>query len=179
MIESIYSVFWPQMIMLLIVYLLVLVMIFLDLWSGVRKARHRKEFRSSYGYRETVKKIAQYYNTLFVITVIDVIQMLAVWQLNQQAGHHLPIIPLLTFGGAIFIGLIELKSIYEKAEDKEKARATEAAALLGKVLKDRDTQEIVTAMIEHLGARKQPTKKPVMPNVSYLPNSHTYDETEE
>lgn len=158
MIESIYSAFWPQMIMLAAVYVLVLVMIFLDLWSGVRKARQRHELRSSYGYRETVKKVAQYYNTLFCVTVIDVIQMLAVWQLDQQAGHHLPVIPLLTFGYAIFIGLIELKSIYEKAEDKEKARAAEAAAMLGKALKDRDTQEIVTAVIEYMKQENPGTK---------------------
>lgn len=158
MIESICSVFWPQMVMLTAVYVLVLVMIFLDLWSGVRKARQRHKLRSSYGYRETVKKVAQYYNTMFCVTVIDVIQMLAVWQLNQQAEYYLPIIPLLTFGYAIFIGLIELKSIYEKAEDKEKVRATEAAALLGKALKDRDTQEIVSAVIEYMETKKEAEK---------------------
>lgn len=179
MIESIYSTFWPQLVMLTVVYVLVLVMIFLDLWSGIRKAKQRKEFCSSYGYRETAKKIAQYYNTLFVITVIDVIQMLAIWQLNQQGGHHLPIIPLLTFGGAIFIGLIELKSIYEKAEDKEKARATEAAALLGKALKDRDTQEIVAAVIKHLHTDNRPKEKPAIPNTpdqSFIPDPHIYEE---
>lgn len=179
MIESIYSIFWPQLIMLAIIYVLVLVMIFLDLWSGIRKARQRKEFCSSYGYRETIKKIAQYYNTLFVITAIDAVQMLAIWQLNQQGGHSLPVIPLLTFGGAFFIGLIELKSIYEKAEDKEKARAAETAALLGKALKDRDAQEIVAAVVKHLQSGKQPQKKPVSPHVpdhSYLPNPNIYEE---
>lgn len=155
MIESIYNAFWPQLIMQGIIYTLVLAMIFLDLWSGVRKARQRKECRSSYGYKKTVEKIARYYNALFVITVIDAVQMLGVWQLGQQTGRTLPVIPVLTLAGAIFVGFIELKSIYEKSEDKEKAKIADAAALLGKALKDHDTREIISAVAEYMNDTRQ------------------------
>lgn len=177
MIENFVDIFWPQMLMLTAVYMLVLVMIFLDLWSGVRKARQRGELRSSYGYRETVKKIAQYYNTLFCVTVIDVIQMLAVWQFDRQAGHHLPVLPALTFAYAIFIGLIEVKSIYEKSEDKEKARAAEAAAMLRKALKDRDTKEFAAAVIDYMDRQKNPRNEPPQTIVDYrFQHSHNFDE---
>lgn len=159
MIENLYDAFWPQLGMLAIVYTLVLVAIFLDLWSGVRKARKRGEFRSSCGYRKTIEKIARYYNALFLITVIDVVQMLAVWQINQQTTHTLPTIPILTFAGAIFIGLVELKSIYEKSEDKERAKVADAAAMLGKALKDHDTRDIVAAVVEYMKTEKDDAKQ--------------------
>ena len=46
------------------IYILVLVMIMADLWSGIRKARSLGEVRTSYGYKRTVGKVAQYYNVL-------------------------------------------------------------------------------------------------------------------
>lgn len=149
---------WPQMMMLLLVYSLVLLVIFLDLWAGVRKAKARGEYRSSFGYRKTVDKIGKYFNMLFVITVIDVIQMLAIWEMNEQTSHSLPIIPFLTFIGAMFVGFIELKSIYEKNEDKEKAKINEVVRLAGQIAKERDTQDIVAAVVEYLKVEKEKNK---------------------
>lgn len=154
MIDNLFTVFWPQLTMLAIIYILVLVMIALDLVAGVRKARQRAQYRTSFGYRKTIEKVARYYNAIFVITVIDVVQMLAVWQLNEQTSHKLPLLPFLTFAGAIFVGFIELKSIYEKSEDKERAKIADAAAVLGAALKNRDTQELVTAVMEYMKTDK-------------------------
>ena len=76
MIDHIFAAIRPQLIILTIVYLLVLFVIFLDLWAGIRKARKRGELRSSLGYRKTVEKIAKYFNLIFVVTAIDAVQML-------------------------------------------------------------------------------------------------------
>lgn len=146
---------YPQLVMLACIYALVLFVIFLDLWAGIRKARQRGEFRSSFGLRKTVEKVGKYFNMIFVITVIDGIQMLAITQLNAQITHQLPVIPFLTFIGAIFVGFIELKSIYEKAGDKEKAKINEAAKLAGQIMADRSTQEIAAKVIEYLKTEKQ------------------------
>ena len=148
MIDHIFAAIRPQLIILTIVYLLVLFVIFLDLWAGIRKARKRGELRSSLGYRKTVEKIAKYFNLIFVVTAIDAVQMLTVWQINEQTGSRLPLIPILTVLGAMFIGFIELKSVYEKSEDKEKAKIADAAAALGSALKNRETQGIVAAVLE-------------------------------
>lgn len=155
MIESTLSAVRPQLIMLAFIYTLVLVVIFLDLWAGVRKAKARGEYRSSYGYRKTVDKIGRYFNMIFVITAIDAVQMLAVWQLNQQTTYNLPILPILTFIGAIFVGFIELKSIYENSEEKEKAKINEVAKLAGQIVKDHDTQDIVAALVEYMKTEKK------------------------
>lgn len=154
MTESILLEARPQLIMLALIYSLVLLVIFLDLWAGCRKAKQRGEYRSSFGYRKTVEKVCKYFNMMFVITAIDGVQMLAVCQLNEQTAYNLPLIPLFTFIGAIFVGFIELKSIYEKSEDKEKAKINDAAKLAGQILKNRDTQEIVGAVVEYMKTEK-------------------------
>jgi predicted secreted protein len=148
----------PQLIMLALIYVMILAVIFLDLWAGIRKAKARGEYRSSYGLRKTVDKISKYFNMIFVVTAIDAVQMLAVYMLNQQAQYNLPLIPIFTFVGAIFVGFIELKSIYENSEAKDKAKINEVAKLAGQIVKDHDTQDVVAALIEYL-KDKEPAKE--------------------
>lgn len=148
----------PQLIMLALIYVMILAVIFLDLWAGIRKAKARGEYRSSYGLRKTVDKISKYFNMIFVVTAIDAVQMLAVYMLNQQEQYNLPLIPILTFVGAIFVGFIELKSIYENSEAKDKAKINEVAKLAGQIVKDHDTQDVVAALIEYL-KDKEPAKE--------------------
>ena len=185
MIDHIFAAIRPQLIILTIVYLLVLFVIFLDLWAGIRKARKRGELRSSLGYRKTVEKIAKYFNLIFVVTAIDAVQMLTVWQINEQTGS-LPLIPILTVLGAMFIGFIELKSVYEKSEDKEKAKIADAAAVLGSALKNRETQGIVAAVLEYMeragrqsGSPRGPARSEQAPGPEFMPTPDIYDETEE
>ena len=183
MIDHIFAAIRPQLIILTIVYLLVLFVIFLDLWAGIRKDRKRGELRSSLGYRKTVEKIAKYFNLIFVVTAIDAVQMLTVWQINEQTGSRLPLIPILTVLGAMFIGFIELKSVYEKSEDKEKAKIADAAAVLGSALKNRETQSIVAAVLEYMerggrqsGSPRVPARGGQDPGPEFMPNPDIYDE---
>ena len=71
---------------------------------------------------------------LLVITAIDAVQMIAISQWDISTGHHLPILPFLTFLAAMFVGFIELKSIYENSEEKEQARFEDAAEDIGKLI---------------------------------------------
>lgn len=91
--ENFLQIFGPQLMIIACIYALVLFVVFLDLWAGIRKAKQRGEYRSSYGLRKTVDKISRYFNMLLVITVIDTVQMLAISQLNPQTDHTLPILP--------------------------------------------------------------------------------------
>lgn len=112
--EKIIIVLW----ILFTIYVLVLVAILADLWSGVRKAKKKGIARTSYGFRRTVEKLARYYNALLSLTVIDAMQMAAIWYLECYYGYKIPMLPIVTLIGAIGIAAIEVKSIYEKAEDK-------------------------------------------------------------
>lgn len=126
--------FTPQLTILSIVYILVFFVIMLDLGSGLAKAKRRGKLRSSYALRKTVDKLVRYFSMLLVISAIDAVQMLAVAQWDIATGHKIPCLPALTFLAAIFVGFIELKSIYENSEEKEQARIEDAAEDIGKLL---------------------------------------------
>jgi hypothetical protein len=126
--------FATQLTCLAIVYILVFFVVCLDLISGLQKAKRRGKLRSSYAMRKTVDKLVRYFSMLLVITAIDAVQMLAISQWDISTGHHLPILPFLTFLAAMFVGFIELKSIYENSEEKEQARFEDAADALGKLI---------------------------------------------
>ena len=159
-------------------YVIVLVLIMLDLWSGIRKAKLKGDYAgffkprkkkkrkgeedgyiSSYGLQRTVNKIARYGNMLFAITAIDIMQMLAVFYMRQKdAISFIPLIPLFTFLAAFFVCVIEVKSIYEKAEQKDKAKSAEAARILGELLRvsqAKDAVETVLSKIEERGNFEQ------------------------
>lgn len=148
---SFFAILSHKVVVLAIIYTLVLLFIFLDLWSGIRKAKAKKEFISSFGFRRTISKIARYFNMLFAVTIIDVIVMLAIF----EAKLSIPIVPFFTFAAAFFIGIIEIKSIYEKAEQKDKAKVAEAAKIITQVLKDADNKE---AILNFLDTIKCPEK---------------------
>ncbi|MDR1563106.1 MAG: phage holin family protein [Dysgonamonadaceae bacterium] len=148
----------PQIIMLAIMYSLVLTVIFLDLWAGVRKAKIRGEYRSSIGLRKKVEKIGKYFNMILVITVIDAMQMIAIAQINPQVNVELPVLPFLTFIGCIFVGFIELKSVYEKAEDKERAEIARTAEIVGKVLADFQLSETAGKVAGYVKSRPKRDK---------------------
>ena len=131
------------------IYLMVLLSVLADLWSGVRKAKKNGIARSSYGFKRTVDKIARYYNVLLALTVVDAMQMSSLWYLEKYYSYHWPIFPVVTLIGAIGICLIEIKSIYEKAEDK--VRIENVANMAGKIITNRDDiSEIVKAVVEYL-----------------------------
>lgn len=117
-------------------YVLVLLAVACDLISGVRKAKRAGVVRSSYGFRRTVDKLARYYNLLIAISFVDCLQMAAIWYMEVYYGYKIVMFPFITLLGAIGVCLIEVKSIYEKAEDKVKI--DEAISLTGKVIASKD-----------------------------------------
>ncbi|MDE6305739.1 MAG: phage holin family protein [Muribaculaceae bacterium] len=122
-------------------YLCVLLAVLADLWSGWRKAGRRKERRTSRGLRNTVDKVARYFNALIALTVIDIMIIAGAAYLRSTQGWNIPIFPVCTLVGAVALALIEVKSIYENAS--EKGDMQEAAALLKKVLSSVSAAEIL------------------------------------
>ena len=115
-------------------YVLVLMAVLADLASGLRKAKKRGEARRSKALRRTVDKVSRYYNALFALSVIDAMQMVAVLYLRMTDTATVPILPVFTLFGALSIAIIEVKSIYEKASEKEQADADEAVRMVLKLL---------------------------------------------
>lgn len=129
--------------------MLVLLSIMADLWSGVRKAKQNGIIRSSYGFKRTVDKIARYYNVLLALSIVDAMQMTSLWYLERYYSYTIPIFPVITLLGAIGISLIEIKSIYEKAEDK--VRIENVVNLAGKIIVNKDDlAEIGKAIVDYM-----------------------------
>lgn len=117
-------------------YVCVFIAVLADLWSGVRKAKQNGIARSSYGFKRTVDKVARYYNVLLALTVVDVLIMASILYLNQGEGYSLPLFPVFSLLGALGLCLIEVKSIYEKAEDK--VRLENVVTFAGQVYTHKD-----------------------------------------
>jgi phage-related holin len=130
-------------------YTVVLFAIIADLISGVRKAKKRGDARTSTGYKKTVDKITRYYNMLFVVSLIDVILVVS----QVHALFHIPVLPYFTAAGALALCLIELKSIYESAEDKTKIN--EIGSLAGTIIRNKSDVELIwAAMVKYLKENK-------------------------
>lgn len=111
-------------------YFLVLAAAAADLASGLRKARRRGETTRSRALRRTVDKLARYYNVLIVLTVVDAMQITAAVFLRTVEGYDVPTIPIFTLIGSLGMAFIEVKSIFEKGNDKEKQQLAELVSLL-------------------------------------------------
>lgn len=143
------------LIILIGIYIGVLALIFTDLWSGVRKAKKRGEYISSQGFKRTIDKISKYYNAMFALTVLDAMQIGAIWYFDSYWGYSIPIFPIVSLLGALGVGLIEIKSIYEKADKKEKKQYTEIAELLMKCAKNHDLKDITNALNSYFNENEQ------------------------
>ena len=133
------------------IMLVPLVFILVDLWSGIHKAKIRGESITSKGYRATVRKIARYYNVLFVLMALDAMQLSCIWYMDMTGVLNWILFPWLTLLGSIGIGLIEVKSVIEPADEKETRRMKEVMTL-AKVIAEHKAEpsEIAEAVVNYL-----------------------------
>ena len=111
-------------ILIVFIYVWVFLVSMLDLRAGIRKAKKQGVYRSSKKLRRTVEKLTFYYNVMLALSFADMLAVVAIALL----GIPIPRIPYLSFIGAFGVGIIEIKSIIEKAEDKQKADVADALA---------------------------------------------------
>lgn len=137
------SAFVNQLVIVGVLYAITVLVVLLDLIAGVRKAKRAGSYRSSQGFRRTVDKLVKYFNLMLAMTCIDAIQMVACYTINMQSDKSIPLLTIFTVLGCIFIGFIELKSIYESNEDKDKAKFEETAKMLKTMLSDEKNKEIL------------------------------------
>lgn len=124
-----------QLIIVLLCYVVDIVAIVIDLRAGIKKAKQRGEYRSSTGYRRTIEKATKYFNFLIFGLLFDTLQITVCYLLKNQVGSNLPNIPFITILFAVGILIIEVKSVYEKAENKTKNEIKDAAKTAQEVIK--------------------------------------------
>ena len=141
------KLFVGAIFMIVAFYVLLLFSILGDLWAGLRKAKKRKEAWTSNKFRHTIDKIARYYNAMIMLTVMDFMQMVSLWFMHDNYEWTVPIFPFVTMIGAIGFSLIEVKSMFEKAEKKDKIKYQKLGELMINTLKTKDDPAKIAEMI--------------------------------
>lgn len=143
---------WEMRGMLIIsIFELVLVLFAMswDFASGYYKAKLRGEDRNSYGMRRTVSKFILYAGSVCIAWSIDAVcYVCKFWEFIHFS--FLTNMPVITSLITVFILITEIRSIWEKADEKQLRQAAKSAALIGSVLnkdmlKDAFTEALITA----------------------------------
>ena len=106
-----------------------LLLIFLDFWAGIRKARARKERIRRDKMKRTVQKVARYYNAILAMVLMDAVQIAGFVFLHIFNHWTLFTFPIFTLIAVLFIAAIEIKSICEPASEKERREVADVAEL--------------------------------------------------
>ena len=105
---------------MLLCYIIILALIVCDHRAGVRKAKQRGEIITSDGHKRTIEKISKYFNMTFALSIIDILQLTLILFLYHFYGRDIIMIPWFTLIGVGYVGFVEIKSIWEPADVKEK-----------------------------------------------------------
>lgn len=128
-----------------------LMFIALDYWAGIRKAHKRGEPIMSDKMKRTVDKISRYYNALLAMVVLDCIQISGFIFLHLFNDWGAYTFPAFTILGAAFVAAIEIKSIVEPADIKEKRELKEVTALAKAIAAHKnDPAELAEAIAKYL-----------------------------
>ena len=111
--------------LMLLCYIIILGLIFCDLRAGIRKAKQRGEFKTSEGYKRTIEKISKYFNMTFALSLIDVVQLVLLLFLYRFYKVDIIMAPWFTLLALGYVGFVEVKSIWEPADIKEKKQQQE------------------------------------------------------
>ena len=142
--------------LVLLLYTTVLSLIFCDLWAGIRKAKKRGEYRTSEGYKRTISKIAKYYNMLLALTAVDIVQISMLFYLHIGYGYDIPMLPLFTLVGTLYIAFVEIKSIKEPANVKELKQQEDFKRMCMSLAKDYGhPEEMIMDIISSMGDSQQ------------------------
>lgn len=121
-----YDTLESKLILVLIMWFIVLIAIIIDLIAGVRKAIQLDEARTSQGFKRTVTKLMQYYGLLSFALMFDILASIV------------EPLPYITALASIFLVFIEAKSVYEKAEEKERRRLSKELDTLVILMENKD-----------------------------------------
>jgi hypothetical protein len=134
MITSIIRMWAPQISLLLICIISIIVFVLCDLWSGIRKSKRAGKYIHSFGLRRTVDKLVKYFNFFIPFLFFDIVQMSLIYSINEQDNSYLWVFPFVSILGTLLIGIVEIKSIFEKIEKKERDEVKESVIFASKII---------------------------------------------
>lgn len=137
--------------------LIVLLAMIIDLASGLYKAKLRGELHTSEGLRRTLMKFITYEGGMMIAAGVDSLITLS----RFEALFHLDIlyqIPCITILVGIFLLIVEMISVKEKADEKTKKNLSDAAMMAIKVAQKEELAELIAKMYE--ASQKDNTNQP-------------------
>lgn len=128
-------------------YIVILVLIFCDLWAGVKKAKKRGEFRTSDGFKRTIEKISKYFNMTFALSIIDVFQLAMFLFLYHFYKIDIVMLPCFTIIALGYVAFVEIRSIWEPADIKEQKQQQDyRRAILALIKEYGGIEKVMTAL---------------------------------
>lgn len=121
-----YETLFDKLELVLIMWIIVLIAIVIDLVSGLQKATKLGEDHTSYGFRRTVTKSVQYYGLMSFAFMFDVLSSLV---------SPMPYFSMLA---SFFLVFIEGKSVFEKAQEKDRRKVNESIKDLITLIENKD-----------------------------------------
>lgn len=137
---------YEMLIIVIFEFFVVLFAMGWDFASGYYKAKIRGEDRNSYGLRRTVSKFILYAGSICIASGIDSISFIChFWEFVHMSP--LMRIPVVTSIIAVFILVTEVRSIWEKADAKQRRQAGKAAELIGSVFNKEMLKNAITEVL--------------------------------
>lgn len=126
---------------------IVLLAMMVDLVSGLHKAKMRGEFRSSWGMKRTLTKFITYEGGVIVAAGVDMLlyfsRLFELFRLDVITG-----VPVITCLVGIYLLVVEIMSIREKADKKTKKDFSEAGEFITKFLESKTFKDAFMAAVK-------------------------------
>lgn len=153
---------------ILLIYIAILILIFCDLRAGVRKAKQRNEKLFSDGYKRTIEKISKYFNMTFALTVIDLLQLSLIMFLFHFYQRDIIMIPWFTLIAFGYISFVEIKSIWEPADIKEKKQMNDYRRMLLSLVREYGgVDKLMEALNNSSREQREPKEETDFNNVDF------------
>lgn len=131
----------------------------IDLAAGLYKAKQRGEIHSSWGLKRTVGKFVSYEGSMLIASGVDIlIYLCMLWKvLNIDLLHGIPVVSCLV---GIYLLIVELVSLREKADDKQRHTMEQANEIIASIidkkkLRDAFTEAIAEALTQGSNNKKR------------------------
>lgn len=132
-----------------------MLLIALDFWAGIRKSKARGLKIRSDKMQRTVQKMSRYYNAILAMMIVDAIQISLFVFMHIYNGWTLYTFPLFTLIAVAFVASIEIKSIWEPANEKELREMRDITELAKAIASHKsDPKEIAEAIANFLITNK-------------------------
>lgn len=128
---------------ILALWVVVMCLIFSDLWAGVRKAKKAGIYRTSDGYKKTIDKLASYYNMMLPLAIMDVAMNGMMFYLHYFYGYDLILFPWFSLVGAGYVGWVKIHSIMESSDVKERKNQQDYIRALKAIVAEHDPKSII------------------------------------